>query len=69
MKKYWYLAYCHPKEEERGQITSENQGIYSYYPLVLTKAQNFTRQNDRKNRAYVPRLSVYSCGYSMSFHP
>jgi len=37
MKKYWYLAYCHPKEEERAKIHLKNQDIDSYYPLVLTR--------------------------------
>ncbi len=37
MKKYWYLAYCHPKEEERAKLHLKNQGIDSYYPLVLTR--------------------------------
>ena len=37
MKKYWYLAYCHPKEEERAISHLKNQGMYSYYPLVLTR--------------------------------
>ncbi len=35
--KYWYLAYCRPKEEERAKLHLHNQGIDSYYPLVLTR--------------------------------
>lgn len=37
MKKYWYLAYCHPKEEERAKLHLQNQCVDSYYPLVLTR--------------------------------
>lgn len=37
MKKHWYLAYCHPKEEERAKLHLNNQGIDSYYPLVLAR--------------------------------
>jgi transcriptional antiterminator RfaH len=37
MKKSWYLAYCRPKEEERAKLHLRNQGIDSYYPLVLTR--------------------------------
>ena len=67
MKKYWYLAYCHPKRRRTGQITSGKiQGIDSYYPLVLTA--KFYAANDRKNRAYVPALSVYSMWILTSFH-
>jgi len=35
--KCWYLAYCHPKEEERAKIHLKNQDVDSYYPLVLTR--------------------------------
>jgi transcriptional activator RfaH len=35
--KHWYLAYCRPKEEERAKLHLRNQGVDSYYPLVLTR--------------------------------
>lgn len=35
--KHWYLAYCHPREEERAKLHLSNQGVDSYYPLVLTE--------------------------------
>lgn len=35
--KYWYLAYCRPKEEERAKLHLRNQGVDSYYPLVLAR--------------------------------
>lgn len=35
--KHWYLAYCHPREEERAKLHLSNQGVDSYYPLVMTE--------------------------------
>lgn len=35
--KCWYLAYCRPREEERAKFHLKNQGIDSYYPLVMAK--------------------------------
>ncbi len=35
--KCWYLAYCRPKEEARAKTHLANQGVDSYYPLVIAK--------------------------------
>lgn len=35
--KSWYLAYCRPKEEARAKLHLANQGVDSYYPLVMAK--------------------------------